>query len=115
MSGRQRNGQQDLEFPTLDKANVPITSCAARQALIAQAMGIDISEMTSQEAGLAAADGVATLSRSLGSPRRLRDGGVPEDGLGLIAAAKLHDRDLPTIRKPVHDAGPMMSVLRDSW
>ena len=63
----------------------------------------------------AAADGVATLSRSLGSPRRLRDVGVPEDGLELIAAAALHDRGLVTNPKPVQDAGPMMSVLRDSW
>ena len=92
-----------------------LDACAGRQALIAQAMGIDTSGMTDEEAGLAAADGVARLCRSLGLPARLRDVGVPEDGLELIAAATLHDRGLATNPKPVHDAGPIMSVLRDAW
>ena len=92
-----------------------LDACADRLALIAQAMGIDTSEMSDHEAGLAAADGVARLCRSLGLPERLRDVGVPEDGLDLIAAATLHDRGLATNPKPVHDAGPVMSVLRDAW
>ncbi len=92
-----------------------LDACADRQVLIAQAMGIDTSGMTDQEAGLAAADGVARLCRSLGLPERLRDVGVPEDGLEFIAAATLHDQGLATNPKPVHDAGPIMSVLRDAW
>ena len=92
-----------------------LDACAGRQALIAQAMGIDASGMTDEEAGLAAADGVAQLCRSLGLPERLRDVGVPEDGLEFIAAATLHDQGLATNPKPVHDAGPIMSVLRDAW
>ena len=92
-----------------------LDACADRQVLIAQAMGIDTSGMTDHEAGLHAADGVAGLCRSLGLPERLRDVGVPEDGLELIAAATLHDRGLATNPKPVHDAGPIMSVLRDAW
>ncbi|MEE8159652.1 MAG: iron-containing alcohol dehydrogenase family protein [Dehalococcoidia bacterium] len=92
-----------------------LDACADRQALTAQAMGIDTSGMTDHEAGLAASDGVARLCRSLGIPERLRDVGVPEDGLELIAAATLHDRGLATNPKPVHDAGPIMSVLRAAW
>ena len=90
-------------------------ACADRLALIADAMGIDISGMTDDEAAHAAADGVESLRRSLGLPDRLRDVGVPEEGLELIASATLHDRALATNPRPVNDAGPIMTVLRDSW
>jgi len=92
-----------------------LDASADRQALIAQAMGIDTAGMTDEEAGLAAADGVDRICRSLDLPKRLRDVGVPEEGLEFIAAATLHDRGLATNPKPVHDAGPIMSVLRDAW
>ena len=87
---------------------------ADRQALIAQAMGIDTTGMTGLDAGMAAADGVDQLCRTLELPERLRDVGVPEEGLELIAAATLHDRSLATNPKPIIDAGPIMSVLRDA-
>ena len=88
---------------------------ADRQALIAQAMGIDTAGMSDHSAALAAADAVEDLRNSLGLPGRLRDVGVPEEGLELIAAATLHDRSLSTNPSPVTDAGPIMSVLRSSW
>ncbi len=88
---------------------------ADRQALIAQAMGIDTAGMSDYDAALAAADSVENLRNSLGLPGRLRDVGVPEEGLELIAAATLQDRALATNPQPVTDAGPIMSVLRSSW
>ena len=45
----------------------------------------------------------------------MRDVGVPEEGLELIAAATLQDRALATNPRPVTDAGPIMTVLRNSW
>ena len=90
-------------------------ACADRLALIADAMGIDTSMLSADEAAQAAADGVEALRRSLGLPDRLRDVGVPEDGLELIASATLHDRALATNPRPVSDAGPIMSVLREAW
>ena len=90
-------------------------ACADRLAMIADAMGIDISGMTDDGAAIAAADRVESLRRSLGIPDRLRDVGVPEDGLELIASATLHDRALATNPRPVTDAGPIMTVLRNSW
>ncbi len=92
-----------------------LEASADRQALIAQAMGIDTSNMTDEDAGLAAADAVDNLCRSLGLPATLRDVGVPEEGLELIAAATLHDRGLATNPVPVYDAGPIMNVLRQAW
>jgi alcohol dehydrogenase len=88
---------------------------ADRQAMIAQAMGVDTAGMSDYEAALAAADAVEELRDSLGLPNRLRDVGVPEEGLVLIAAATLKDRSLATNPTPVTDAGPIMSVLRSSW
>ena len=88
---------------------------ADRQTLIAQAMGIDTSLMRDHEAALSAADAVEDLRTSLGLPGRLRDVGVPEEGLELIAAATLKDRSLATNPKPVSDLGPIMQVLRNSW
>ena len=90
-------------------------ACADRLALIADAMGVDTSAMTDDEAACAAADGVENLRRSLGLPDRLRDVGVPEEGLELIASATLHDRALATNPRPVADAGPIMTVLRQAW
>ena len=88
---------------------------ADRQALIAQAMGINTRGMNDREAALSAADAVEDLRNALGLPGRLRDVGVPEEGLELIAAATLKDRSLATNPTPVSDAGPIMQVLRSSW
>ncbi len=90
-------------------------ACADRLALIADAMGLDTSGMSEDEAAQSAADGVENLRRSLGLPERLRDVGVPEDGLELIASATLHDRALATNPRPVPDAGPIMAVLWEAW
>ena len=92
-----------------------LDASADRQVLIAEAMGIDISGMTDQQAGMAAADEVDRICRALEIPERLRDVGVPEEGLELIAAATLHDRSLATNPKLVDNAGPIMSVLHDAW
>lgn len=92
-----------------------LDASADRQALIAEAMGIDTAGMTQAQAGLAAADSVAQLSRKLGLPSRLRQVGVPEQGLELIASAALHDRTLATNPKPIADTGPIIRLLRQAW
>jgi alcohol dehydrogenase class IV len=92
-----------------------LEACADRQALIAEAMGLDTAGMTPEAAGLAAADAVATLCQTLGLPSRLRDVDVPEAGLERIATATLHDRGLATNPKPVVDAAPILQVLRQAW
>ena len=88
---------------------------ADRQALIAQAIGVDTAGMSDLDAALAAVDAVEGLRESLGLPSKLRDVVVPEEGLELIAAATLQDRALATNPLPVTDAGPIMTVLRNSW
>ena len=92
-----------------------LDACADRQALIAEAMGLDTSGMRAEQAGLAAADAVAALCRELGLPATLRQVDVPEAGLDRIAAATLHDRGLATNPKPITDAAPILDVLRQAW
>ena len=92
-----------------------LDASAERQALIAEAMGLNTTGMTPEDAGLAASDAVYQLCRKLDLPSTLREVGVPEEGLEFIASATLHDRALATNPKPVSDAGPIMSVLREAW
>jgi alcohol dehydrogenase class IV len=92
-----------------------LDACAERQRLIAEAMGVATPSMSDAEAGLAAADAVDDLCRTLALPRTLREVDVPEEGLAAIAAATLHDRSLRTNPKPIADAGPIMAVLRAAY
>ena len=92
-----------------------LAACAARQRLIADAMGVATPRMSDAEAGRAAADAVDALCRALALPRTLREVDVPEEGLAAIAAATLHDRSLRTNPKPIADAGPIMAVLRAAY
>jgi alcohol dehydrogenase class IV len=86
-----------------------------RQALIAEAMGVDTTAMSREQAGRTAADAVAGLCRQLGLPERLRDVDVPEDGLTRLAMATLRDRGLATNPKPIADSAPILEVLRNAW
>jgi alcohol dehydrogenase class IV len=92
-----------------------LEASAVRQALIAEAMGINITGMSPEAAGSAAAAAVARLCATLDIPARLRDVDVPEAGLALIASATLHDRALATNPRPITDAEPILSVLRAAW
>lgn len=92
-----------------------LEASADRQAMIAEAMGINTHDMTLEEAGLAAADKVVALCRDLNLPLRLRDVGVPEKGLESIAEAVLQDRALATNPKPIRDTRSVMQVLSKAW
>jgi alcohol dehydrogenase class IV len=92
-----------------------LAASAERQALIAQAMGLNTAGMSPSAAGLAAAEAVAQLCHHLGLPARLRDVDVPPEGLEAIAAATLHDRALATNPQPIGDAEPILHVLCAAW
>lgn len=92
-----------------------LKASAERQALLAEAMGINIGGMSPEAAGSAAAAAVTQLCTTLGIPARLRDVDVPEAGLAMIASATLHDRALATNPRPIADAEPILSVLRAAW
>ena len=92
-----------------------LDASAEQQALVAKTMGIDTRGMSAEEAGLAAALGFVQLCRELKMPATLRQVGVPEDGLELIAAATLHNQALATNPKPITEVGPILKLLRDAW
>ena len=57
----------------------------------------------------------AAIPRPHENSAKLRDVDVPHEGLESIAAATLHDRALATNPKPIADAEPILSVLREAW
>ena len=77
---------------------------ADRQALVSEALG---------RPGVGAADVVAQLIAGLGLPARLRDVGVKEDQLDLIAELSMHDRWLHTNPRKI-DGPPVVRELLDA-
>ncbi len=49
--------------------------------MVAQALGVNTAGMDDRKAALAAADAIEALMKKVGHPMRLRDVGVPEEGL----------------------------------
>jgi alcohol dehydrogenase class IV len=93
--------------------NLPFT--AARQKNIAVAMGLDVTGLSDENAGYAAADRVRQLVVSLRLPTRLRDVGVRQDTLWKVAEMTLLDRTLaPTPRRPV-DAKEVFQLLEQMY
>ena len=58
---------------------------------IAKAMGIDVSDMTQEQAIDAAIEAIETLSRNVGTAQRLADLGVQQDKLAFMAQNALND------------------------
>ncbi len=77
---------------------------AARQALVAEALG---------SPGMTAADAVAALIASLGLPATLRDVGVKPEQLDLIARQSMHDRWVHTNPRKI-DGPPVVRALLDA-
>lgn len=88
---------------------------AEQQALIAGALGLDVREMTTDEAGLAAADAVAALNVRLGLPTSLKDAGVPEADLESCAEQAVSDGAIVYNGRPVFAAEEILPVLRKAW
>lgn len=67
------------------------------------------------EAGGAAANAIWELIRKLGLPQRLRDVGVPEDGLEECAEASLYDGDVVYNPKTIDDSQETLGVYKKAW
>ncbi|MFC1987839.1 iron-containing alcohol dehydrogenase [Chloroflexota bacterium] len=91
-----------------------VDTIADREALIAQALGIDTSGLSNMEAGLAAAEAIVDMSKKLGLPTRLRDVGVPQTDLELIVRATIHE--LGTLSNPkTTDPAQVLDLLEKAW
>ncbi|MFC1987806.1 iron-containing alcohol dehydrogenase [Chloroflexota bacterium] len=91
-----------------------LDASAERQALIAQALGIDTSGLSDMEAGLAAAGVIAALSRQFGLPARLRDIGMQPEELELVAQATMHHGTMLSNPKAA-DQAQVLELLRTAW
>ncbi|HEY1300729.1 MAG TPA: iron-containing alcohol dehydrogenase [Stellaceae bacterium] len=79
---------------------------ADKQARVSEALG---------RPGDAAADAVGALIAGLGLPTRLRDVGVGEDQLDLIAANSMHDRWIHTNPRKIEGPAVIRQLLDAAW
>jgi alcohol dehydrogenase class IV len=100
-----------LMLPYAMRWNLDATIYA--HARIAREMGI--TAPTEAEAAAAAPEYVYGMNRRMGLPLKLRDVGVPRDGLEQLSVDALDDYSIHTNPKPVRDAAQILEVLELAW
>jgi maleylacetate reductase len=91
-------------LPHVLRFNQPVN--AARQALVAEALG---------QPGAEAADAVAALIAELGLPATLRAVGVRADQLDAIAEGAMHDRWVHTNPRRIDGPATVRTLLDAAW
>ncbi len=89
--------------------------CPDRYALVARAMGLDVRDMSDEEAGEAAIQAIWELTRKMGVPQKLREVNVPEDGLEQAADMALYDGSIVYNPRPVLDPEEVLQVYKEAW
>ena len=87
----------------------------AGQARVADALGVREPGDSDQDAAEAAAAAVTGFFEAVGMPVRLRDVGVPAEGISQIAEDALTDFGLHRNVRPVNGADELEAVLRSAW
>jgi maleylacetate reductase len=62
-----------------------------------------------------AADAVSDLVKSLGLPTRLRDVGIKQNDLKLVAENSMKDKWIHTNPKKISTEADVMSILESAW
>jgi alcohol dehydrogenase class IV len=88
---------------------------ATVQAYARMAREIAIAGANEEEIAAAVPEHVFAMNRRMGLPLKLRELGVPHDGLGRLAADALADYSIHTNPKPVLSAAQVMEVLEAAW
>jgi len=102
-----------IVLPKVMRFNVD--HAAGKLALVAQALGVDTKGMAERDAALAAADAVEALMQKVGHPMRLRDVGVPEEGLPLCAFHALADSSILFNPRPTGDPGEVLELYKQAY
>jgi len=102
-----------IALPHVMRFNVD--HAAAKLAQVAQALGVDTQGMSERDAALAAADTVQALMREVGHPMRLRDVGVPEEGLPLCAFHAMADSSIMFNARPTGDPGELLELFKQAY
>jgi aldehyde dehydrogenase (NAD+) len=92
-----------------------LEECADRYAMVAEAMGLGTWNLPDLEAGKKAADAVWQLTKTIGLPQKLREVGVPEDGLATAAELSLSDGAIVYNPRMVMDSEEVLEVYREAW
>jgi alcohol dehydrogenase class IV len=92
-----------------------LDECPKQYAQVAGAMGLDTGGLSDLEAGEAAANAIWDLTRKMGVPQRLRDAGVPEDGLAEAANLSMSDGTIVFNPKMIMEAEEVLEVYRKAW
>ncbi len=92
-----------------------LESCAPRYALVAEAMGLNVRGLPAVEAGKAAVEAMWELTKRIGLPQKLREAGVPEEGLPEAADLSLSDGSIIYNPRPVSEAEEVLAVFRAAW
>jgi len=86
-----------------------------RLALVAEAAGIDIKELSTQQAAGAAIEAVRRLVKDLGCPTRLRDVGVRESDFPLLAETVMDEVPLFENPRAIDAVADIIEILRKAW
>ncbi|RPH87148.1 MAG: aldehyde dehydrogenase family protein [Desulfobacteraceae bacterium] len=102
-----------IVLPKVMRYNVDFA--ADKLALVAQALGVNIIGMDDRTAALAAAAAIETLMEKTGHPLRLRDVGVPEEGLGICAFHAIADAAALFNARPVSDPMEVFALYQQAY
>ena len=84
-------------------------------ALIALQLGVNTFGMEKRDAALAAADEIEKLMKEVGHPLRLREVGVPEDGLGACSMHALGDPVVLYNARPVASPEEILELYKQVY
>jgi aldehyde dehydrogenase (NAD+) len=102
-----------IVLPCVMRYNVD--HAAGKLALVAEALGVDTKGMKERDAALAAADAVEALMKKVGHPTRLRDVGVPEEGLLGCAFHAIADSSILFNARPTNDPGAILELYKQAY
>jgi alcohol dehydrogenase len=82
---------------------------------ILSAMGINIERVSQDEAGYVLADTITDFTKKLGLPQRLREAGVPQEGLMECSEIALSDGAIVYNPKFISDSAEVLKVYQQAW
>ena len=77
--------------------------------------GVNIERIRPEEAGSAVAEKIIEFTKKLGLPQRLRDVGVPEEGLKECSELALSDGAIVYNPKFISDSAEVLKVYQQAW
>jgi aldehyde dehydrogenase (NAD+) len=102
-----------IVLPKVMRFNVD--HATAKLARVGQALGVDGKVPDEREAALAAADAIEALMKKVGHPMRLRDVGVPEEGLMMCSFHAIADTNVLFNARPVNDPTDVYNLFTQAY